>query len=207
MRSSTCSSARSIGTYRAKTSWSRALPESRQRASWNARSCRYTAVTSPASAATSIEVSSDAELGERGRILPAGEQPRGPPLDRRAQPVDLAHVLGGQTHHERPATGLLLQQTFRSQELERLADRAAADVELLRDPRLHQVLALGEPAGQDLLADAIRGVLGEGTRSVERPKRGRARGVAHDPSSPANPKARPHRSTSWPAFVRAFGEL
>ena len=58
MRSSTCSNARSIGTYLAKTSWSRALPDSRHTASWNARSCRYIVATSSASAAASIDESS-----------------------------------------------------------------------------------------------------------------------------------------------------
>src|SRR4051795_4411653 len=66
------------------------------------------------------------------------------------------------------AAGLLLEQPFGAEQLERLADGATADRELLRDLRLDEMLALTEAARQDLLADAVGGVFGERTRRRER---------------------------------------
>jgi hypothetical protein len=78
------------------------------------------------------------------------------------------------------------------------ADRARL-VELLRDARLHQVLALREPTGW-ICSRMIRGILRENEerRAAEG---GCARGIAHDPPSPTNLKTGPHRSTSWTTFV------
>jgi len=65
------------------------------------------------------------------------------------------------------------------------------------------MLALREPTGKDLLADPIRGVLGEGSWCVEGSKRGRDGPIAHDPSSPANRGGSPSPSPS----SRGLGEL
>ena len=92
----------------------------------------------------------------------------GATLERGSQPVDVTNVVGGQAHDERATARLFVQQAFGAQELERLAHRAAADRELLGDLRLDQVLSLAEPAGQDLLADAVGGVLGQRSRRGQR---------------------------------------
>ena len=101
---------------------------------------------------------------DRGHAQGSG----GATLERGSQPVDVTNVVGGQAHDERATPRLFVQQAFGAQELERLAYRAAADRELLGDLRLDQVLSLAEPAGQDLLADAVGGVLGERSRRGQR---------------------------------------
>jgi hypothetical protein len=78
---------------------------------------------------------------------------------------------------------LLVQESFGAQQLERLADRTATDVELLGDLRLDQVFPLFEPAAEDLFPDAVGGVLGEGTRGFQRPQGGRWLAHAAEPST------------------------
>ncbi len=108
-----------------------------------------------------------------GRVLGPRDHAPGPALERGPQTVDLSDVVRREAHDERASAGLLLQEALGPEQLERLAHRPTADVELLGDLRLDEVLALLEPAVEDLFPDAIGGVLGEGTRRLKRPEGGR----------------------------------
>ena len=93
---------------------------------------------------------------------------RGARLERGAQIVDLAYVGARETHDERAAMRLLLDEAFGAQQLEGLAHRPPADAELLGDAGLDEALTLREPAGEDLLADAIGDVFGKELACLQR---------------------------------------
>ncbi len=84
--------------------------------------------------------------------------------------VDLPDVARLEANHEGAAAWFLLQQALGAEQLEGLADRASTHLETFRDLGLDQVLALGEPAREDLLPDPVRGVLGEGSGRLDRPE-------------------------------------
>ena len=124
-------------------------------------------------------VGEGAQLRDRRGVLGAGDQSRRAALQRGAQAIDLADVVGAEADHEGPTAWFLVEQSLGPEELERLAHRSTADVELLGDLGFDQVLALPEPARQDLLSDPVGGIFGEGTRRLQRLQRRRRRGFAH----------------------------
>jgi Alkaline phosphatase len=109
-----------------------------------------------------------AQPGERPRVLGARDHASGASLERRAEPVDLEHVLGGEVHDERAPARFLLEEPLRAQELERFPHRPPADVELLGDLGLDEVFALFEASAEDLLADPVGGVFRQGSGRLER---------------------------------------
>ena len=92
---------------------------------------------------------------ERPWIGGHGDETSSGTLDGRSKLVDLPYVTTAQRDHERSPPGFVPDEALGPQELERFADRAATDVELLGESRLDQMLTATEPAGEDLLADHI----------------------------------------------------
>ena len=103
----------------------------------------------------------------RRRVAPAGDRAGGPALERRAQVVDLADVDAAQGHDECAPPRLLLHQALGAQELERLAHRPAADVELAGDAGLDEMGAPRQAAGEDLGPQDVGRVLGERARQAQ----------------------------------------
>ena len=124
-------------------------PESSTTRPWNCRSCSVTAATSPASLAVDHPLD---RLGEGVEVVvgddPAGPR-EGPPLEQGADPVDRLDLGLGDAHDHRPAMREELDQPLLLQLAKRLADRSAADPQLVRERDLEQARAGRDIAGQD----------------------------------------------------------
>ena len=149
----------------------RPLPERRHSSSWRSASSRAKASWSPRAAACAQRGHHLAETGERGVVVARDQQPDGLHLERRAELVDLVHVVVGELGHERAAAGLVVHEALGAELRERLADRAAADAELARDLGLDEALAGSEAAAQEAFAEEVGRRLGERVGRAERGER------------------------------------
>jgi hypothetical protein len=82
-------------------------------------------------------------------------------LQRRPQAVDLVGPVKVQLGHRRPPVALHAHQTFLGEQYQRLAHRAAADVQIGRQLLLDQPLPEIDPTGEDGVTDRIRDLVGQ----------------------------------------------
>jgi hypothetical protein len=105
-------------------------------------------------------------LTHRGEILVAQVRrgkPRDQGLEREPDLVELLEVRRRELGNAHPQSRIGDEQPLRLQLAQRVADRDAADLELLRKPLLGEALTGSEPPGQDVVPQASRYLLGQGS--------------------------------------------